>query len=245
MTKNKIILPKTLQQKDIDFLTQGKGNPEWEKFIGKPKISYSDINLFLDSTYSSNPIRDYVLQQFLKVPSVIHSSFGEFGHAMEDYICKRENNYGFTEPELKVLEQIEPLGTYQTGFLIDFNDFSLVGLTDDMCFEDCNEKVIRDYKSASESSYLKRYADKKNNLQLNIYALEWMENKGIIPHRMELVTVERKGNPFKSEKLTVGENIWTKEYIVTKEELLILKQQIIDTVNLISEYYKIFTKINV
>lgn len=243
-----IILPKTFRQKDIDYLTQGKGNPDLNKYIGKPKISYSDLNLFLNETYSKNSLRDYVLQQFLKVPSSIPEAYGEFGKATEDYICKKENTWGFSDEERQVLDTIKPLGEFQQGFVIDFDDFVLIGLKDDVC-EVCDTRLIRDYKTASESSYEKQYKEAESNMQLKIYALSWYLNKHIIPDKLQLVVVERFGNPFAKEesdrKLRVGKNVWIKEFITNEKELLELKDEIVKNVRLISSYYQVFTKLNI
>lgn len=241
---NLISLPKTFKPKDIEYLTGGKGNSDWEQFLGKPKISYSDLNLFIDPTYSSNPVCDYIQQQFYSIPSTIHNSFGEFGKACENYICNKDNSWGFVDEELKVLDNISPLGEFQQGFVINFDSFILTGLKDDVC-EDCELRIIRDYKSASEDSFNKRFADKKTNFQLQIYALNWLLNKKMIPDRMELIVIEREGNPYKGEKLRVGKNVWKKEYTTNEKELLEVKQLILDSVKIISQYYQTFLKLNV
>ena len=235
--ENKIQLPKTFKQRDIDYL---KGNPDWQEHIGKPKISYSEISKMWENQYVKNPLKEYVLQHFLGQESTIPDVYGKFGSCVEDFICLGKQECELNESEKELLRQVKPYGNYQVPFLIDFGDFVFVGKKDDQN-DDCS--IIRDYKTASENSVTQYKEGYPKYKQLHAYALERYINHESIP-KLELIAIERLGNPFKSEPLKVGSNIWRYEFVPTEKELLELKENIINTVKEISDFYKVFLKLN-
>lgn len=242
MEENKILLPKTFRQKDIDYLTQGKGNPEWEKHIAKPKISYSEMSKMWENQYVKNPLKEYILQHFLGQESSIPDAYGIFGTCIEDFICHGKEECNLEDSEKETLKQITPYGNYQVPFLIDFGNFVFIGKKDD---QTTDAKIIRDYKTASESSVTQYDVGYPKYKQLHIYALERLINHNQIPEKLEVVAIERLGNPFKSEPLKVGKKVWQFDFVPTETELLELKELIINTANKISDYYKVFLRLNV
>ncbi|MEX0598709.1 MAG: hypothetical protein WD512_19655 [Candidatus Paceibacterota bacterium] len=211
---------------------------DWKKHIGKPRVSYSQINTWTNMSYEKEPKQAYIREKFLGIPKMIPEAFGQFGDAVEDYICFKKNEWGFSQTELDTLNKIKPLGTFQTPILIDFETFVLIGYLDDS-----NKTTIRDYKTASNSSK-EQYLNGEYK-KLHIYALDWLLNKGKMPKKLEVVIIERNGNAFGGGALTVGGQIWVKDFKPTEEELLTMKKLIIDTVSEISDYYKVFKKFTV
>lgn len=213
---------------------------------GKPRISYSQVNLFKELK-SFNMDREgwmeYVCLYFLGV-CFEDSGYGEFGHDCEDYIAERLHAHKFTDKEKSVLETIKPLGKFQTRLEVDFGDFVLL-----LIIDDANEdfSMIRDYKTGSETS-LGKYR-KDDYFQMDYYALGVQKNFGKIPE-MEVCAIERKGNPKfgKGEKgrgaLTVGDKVWYIPRETDEQRLAGVEHDIREAVKEISKWYKIFKKIN-
>ena len=230
--KNKIVLPKIFDKETWEKMGS---KPEWEQHIGKPRISYSQINTWTNTSYEKYPKYAYITENFLGVPKNIPEAFGEFGGVVEDYICYRKNDFGLKTSETKTLDKIKPLGTFQVPILLEFEGFVLIGYIDDR-----NDKILRDYKTASNSS--KEQYLNGDYKQLHIYALDDLLNKGKLVSKLEVVIIERLGNAFNGGGLSVGNEIWKKEFKPTKEELLEMRDKVQSITEEISEYYKVFLK---
>lgn len=217
--------------------------PEYEQHIGKPMISYSQITSWLDKK-GFNTGREgwveYIRKYFLgeEYPDM---GWSAFGNEVEAYICKEEGSgEAFTVSEKKVLDSIEPLGTYQTECIIDFNDFIVLGFIDDST-EDLS--ILRDYKTASKSSSAKYYTDEY--IQLLVYALFVKQKTGKLPEKLEVVIIERLGGAecFRGGGracLSVGNEVWKVEKEISEEKIKAIEQTIRETVSDISEYFQVF-----
>lgn len=221
---NNIILPRTTEN-------------------GKPRISYSQVKLFND-TKSFNlgveGILEYMVVYFLG-HTFPDTGWSIFGKDVEEYIANRDGEEKFTKTEKETLNKIEVLGVLSDNFEIDYGEFVLTGIIDDRT-EDWSK--IRDYKTASKNSAKQYYKD--NYVQLDLYALAGVEATGIIPE-LEVCIIERKGNANYGggrDALKVGKEIWYVPKQTTEERLETLKQKIFKTVCEISEYYKLFLKLN-
>lgn len=169
------------------------------------------------------------------------NGFATFGSQVEDYICgKPEAKEHFTAKEKETLDKITPLGVFQHEFKLQFDNFYVKGFIDDLTPD---YKLLRDYKTASENSKAKYYEDDYN--QLDIYALAIQQDFGFIP-QLEVAVIERIGNGFRGGRdvMTVGEQIWYIPRTTTEAKLLELKEYIINTTKEISDYYKVFLKLN-
>lgn len=217
---------------------------------GRPRVSYSQISSWnSDKAFNKPMIKDkfvevsgkegYILDKFLKYnfPSSPMDAFAPFGQKVEDAICNQDFK-GFYKNEIDTLKRIKPIGVFQKEFVIDFGDFTLSGFKDD-CDEE--ETILRDYKTCSVSS-LEQYK-KDTYYQLDIYALDTLKQKGRLPNTLEVVAIERKGNPFRGEELTVGENVWVIERQTSKERLEYLEEYIRATVEEISDTYKLYLEL--
>jgi hypothetical protein len=217
---------------------------------GKPRVSYSQVSSWnKKDSFNSPSINDkitkvsgkegYILDKFLKYqfPQTAMDAFAPFGQKVEDAICTQDFK-GFYANEIETLKKITPIGVFQKEFTIDFGDFVLLGFKDD-CDEE--EKHLRDYKTASASSVL-QYQE-NDYYQLDIYALDTLKSKGYIPDLLEVVAIERLGNPFRNEELTVGDTIWVIERETSLQRLQEVEEYIRRTVNEISETYKLFLEL--
>lgn len=222
--KNTIQLPKTTKE-------------------GKPRISYSQCNLWKESSSFNMGTEgwiEYICQYFLGF-SFEDKGWAEFGHDVEDYITKRDKESKFNDKEKYTLDKIETLGVFQKEIEVDFGDFILLVIIDDMLE---NMSRIRDYKTGSSNS-CERYR-KDDYCQMDVYALAIFKKFGIMPEA-EVCAIERKGNCMFGggrKALTVGDQIWYIPREITEERLEWLENDIRETVQEISENFKVFKKIN-
>lgn len=214
---------------------------------GRPRLSYSQVSSWgKDSSFNSPIINGktvkisgkegYILEKFLnyQFPQSAMDAFAPFGQKVEDAICEQDFK-GFYANEIETLKRIKPIGVFQREFTIDFGDFTLLGFKDD-CDEE--ETHLRDYKTASESSVQQYYGD--DYYQLDIYALDTFKKFGRLPEKLEVVAIERKGNPFRGEELTVGKEIWTIDRETSEKRLEFVEDKIRKTASEISDAYKLY-----
>lgn len=209
---------------------------------GKPRISYSQIKMWNSLkafNYKAEGALEYMIEYFYGETSE-DSGWGQFGKEVEAYIGERVGGESFSQAEKDTLEKIEPLGVLSDEFEIDFVDFAVTGIIDD---RSADWAKIRDYKTASHNSKKQYY--KPDYIQLSVYALAALEEHGIIP-QTEVCIIERKGRVFGKGRagLTVGGEIWYVDKTPSIQDLHDLKNNICRTVKQISDYYKMFLKIN-
>lgn len=226
MTPDQIILPQT----DED---------------GRHYISYSQWTSWKSSKSFSLGVKgriEYMVGYFFgrRFPD---QGWAEFGQDVEDYICEKTKADKFTKEERKVLDQIEPLGVFQTEVKWEFfPGVYLKGYIDD-ALPDFTK--IRDYKTGSKSSTQQYW--ELGYKQLNIYAGWVQQEYGFIPET-EVCAVERKGNCFgmvgARDRLSVGGKVWYIPRVVLQEDIEGVRAELIAATFEISEAYKIFKKLN-
>lgn len=210
---------------------------------GKPRFSYSQYRLWKDKvSFNLNKEGwiEYICHYFLGYDWA-DAGWGEFGHDVEDYVTLRIKEQRFTEKEKFTMDKIKPLGNFQQEIEVDLGGFIFLSIIDDAT-EDFRR--IRDYKTASENSSKQYRQD--DYWQLDSYGLAIKKKFGFIPEA-EVCIIERKGNAMFGggrKSLSVGEKIWYVPRLLTEDRLSFLEQDIIKTVHEVSEYYKIFRKIN-
>lgn len=210
---------------------------------GIPYISYSQYknwNSAKSFHLRAEGRHEYMLEYFFgeEFPDM---GWAQFGSEVEDYICERKHSDVFSVEERAVIDTIEPLGVFQQEFLLDFGDFALLGFLDDAT-EDF--KHIRDYKTCSENSSKQYYKD--DYYQLDIYAL-WVAQKfGYIPDRMEVLMIERTGNPFKGggrSVLQVGSKWWSHERQTSHQRVEFLQADITRVAHEIAQSWGVYQKL--
>jgi hypothetical protein len=237
---------------------------------GNYYISYSQISSFLsDKGFNTGlPGSLEYIQRYFLGKDWPDAGWALFGAQVEDYICYRDYSIekireidkelgrvgeetienaikSFSYSEQDILNEIEPLGTYQrTVKLWIYDNVYVYGFIDD-CTDDYS--IMRDYKTGSKTS-VKQYSTDKYK-QLDIYSLFALQETGKIPEKLEVCAIERKGNCFgmtnRRDLLSVGKEVWWIERSTSKEKLEVLKLHIEDTIKKISDLYKIFLKTNV
>lgn len=250
---------------------RGGYKKEHKKYIGKSYVSWSTCETFNDKTGFNTGLLgefEYILNKLSKI-EFPEMGWGIFGSEMEAYITLRNKTdlsdveekvqqefqdalKNFTEKEKEVLNQIEPLGVFQDEicYYVEELDIIVLGYVDDRTKEDeqGNIRLMRDYKSKSESSKKDLHLDKKH--QIELYILGYRQ-RGLNVQNAEYCIVERLGgkecmNGGGRESLSVGERIWYEPYKWDEERLKITHQMIIDTAIRISSikdtYDKYFTQ---
>ena len=79
---------------------------------------------------------------------------------------------------------------------------------------------------------------------MDIYSAAIQQETGKLPEDVRVILIDRKGNAFKGEELTLGEEFVT---IIKKVDDKRIKQVIKDVEKVakeISEYYQLFLKLN-
>jgi hypothetical protein len=263
MSKNQTVLPKIYTQE----IWERYKNPHNKKYIGKHYISWSQIESFNDKSGFNTGLLgefEYILGYFLgiKFPDL---GWGDFGSEAEAYITLRDKdvntleesdkNYllaaqkNFTPREKETLEKIKPLGIFQDEicYYVEELDVIVLGYTDDRTPE-INGKIIkllRDYKTKSQSSKKDLHLDKKH--QIELYVLGYRQ-QGLEVENAEYCIIERLGgkecfNGGGRESLSVGKEIWYEPYSWDEERLKDTHKMIVETVKKISSLYSTYLKI--
>lgn len=212
---------------------------------GNSYLSYSAIKAWREEKGFNTGLLgkyEFMMNYFFGEEFGDEKGWAEFGKDIESYIVERGSSDKFTDREKAILDTIKPLGVFQQEIKIPFNGFYIKGFIDDLS---PTFKKVRDYKSASKKSGEKYYKPEYD--QLDLYCLGVEALKGFIPDELEVVIVERKGNPFKGggrSVLEVADNVWYVKRETSPERLEKIKQDIQATANEISKYYSVFLKLN-
>lgn len=236
-----LVLPKVFDKELCDKL----GNPEWEKHIGKPMVSWSQIEVFNDKKGFNTGLlgrHEYMRKYFLG-EKYDDMGWGTFGTEAQEYIQEGKHSDKFTAAEKKVLDTITPLDIFEQPVILDFKTFIVLGFIDGLS-EDW--KKMRDIKTKSENSKKDLFTGKKH--QLELYSLFVEQEKGFLPE-CEYVIVERLGGREcmmggGRNVLSVGERVWYEPYKITKKRLAETKKLVKSTVKEISNCYKVFLKLS-
>lgn len=218
---SKIVLPKT----------DSKGNYY---------VSYSQLSTWKKSK------REYIRQYF----------FGELfeGNAYTDFGSKvgkaLENNdfSEFTKAEQKILKSIPRYDEFEREIKLDLGGFYVKGFIDTSSAPEESEKGkhirrIADYKTGDKAKKASEYQS-DDYTQLDIYAAALEQEFGTLPDSVCVYLIDRKGNAFQNEELVLGDGFITITKDTTPERVKAVKEDIIETVQEISDYYQLFLKLN-
>ncbi len=250
-----------------EIWTRGGSKKEHKKYIGLPYISWSQVETFNDKAGFNTGLLgefEYLLNRFQKI-EFPEMGWGIFGSELEAYVTLRKQKdlsnieekvqkefqdalKNFTQKEKDVLNTIEPLGVFQDEICYYIEELGIIvlGYIDDRSKEDKNGliKMMRDYKSKSESSKKDLHLPKKYQIELYILGLR---QRGLTVENAEYCVVERLGgkecmNGGGRESLSVGDRIWYEPYSWTEKRLEETHQMIIDTALKISSLKTTFDK---
>ncbi len=258
-----IILP---GQYTEEVWIRGGSIPQYKKYIGKYYISWSSCESFNDKSGFNTGLLgefEYILNKFCntKFPDL---GWGQFGSETEAYITLRNKTdlsdiekkvqgefkdalRNFTQKEKDILDKIEPLGVFQTEicYYVEELDIILLGYVDDHSpIVNGKIKMLRDYKTKSESSKKDLHDPKKHQIEGYILAFN---QRGIEVENAEYCIIERFGgkecmNGGGRESLSIGDRIWYEKYNWDEARLKVTHQMIIDTATRISSLYETYLK---
>ena len=207
----------------------------------KPVTSYSQVSLWREKKSFNLGTKGYIeyIRKYLfgeQYPDP--HGWAAFGRKVEDAL--EANDFkGFTEREVTVLKKVKTLPVYQKDMHIDYGDFTLYGIIDN-CTEDLSK--FKDFKTASKNS-AKKY-ESPDYKQLHIYASAILKQTGKLPEEVSVCVIERFGNPFKGESLSVGNDVWEIEKTIKIEDIEAVDNYVLSVVAEISNCYKVFEKLN-
>lgn len=242
MEKLKIELPKKYEYKE------GISRPEYKKYDGWNKISYSQNNSFKD--YLMQYLQDYIL----KVGSGESGIFASFGSDCGDYLNPYdEREYNLLSDEDKViLNSLKDNHTKDAEFeyeiLIDLEPFGLektcVQAFTDRQYPSNGKLNVNDYKTLTVKTK-KAYYESDEYKQLLIYGFG-LEELGFTIGEMYVEGLGRLGNTVEKGNKNVlrlsGELIKIdKPYNRDKAKKAV--QEIAENCKEISEYFKVYQKI--
>lgn len=236
MKLQKIKLPKKYQY------IEGQSRPEYKKFDGWEKISYSQFTSFKD--YKFGYIQDYILKCAKR--DGIFALYGGFcGKYFED---GTKSEY-LTEFDMQTIDSIEkyPSSRYESEIVIDLEPFGLFktclqGFSDHEYIIE-NKLCVGDLKTGNSDSMLDKYGDMNKYFQTRLYAYE-RENQGFEIGSCKVIHLGRKGNNFNiGDKNCLRLNGVIDEIPTPYNRLEVekyIKESIVTTCLEISEYFSVF-----
>lgn len=220
---NKIILPKT-DDNNIFYL------------------SYSQI-----STWKKNK-RDYIRQYFFgeKDNKDILKPYGDFGNKVGEAL---ENNdfSEFNEEEQLLMKSIPRYDEFEREIKLQMDGFYIKGYIDTNTSSHTSKdkkkielvNKIADYKTGEIEKRRPEY-ESDEYLQIPIYAAAIEQETGHLPSEAYVFLIERNGNAFKGEKLTLGNKYVTITKDISKKRIDLVLKEIQQIAEEISDYYKVF-----
>lgn len=173
---------------DTWFYKQPKYQEQLKPFLGKPYISYSTMESWLEYR------EDFIKEKLVGLPQSfgIYKEFGSYlGQAYEEGTFPKENQYGFVGQENINLEEIRhPNAEYEKLIIIDCGEYFIVGFIDKFVrFED--GVWVNDLKTIGKDKEKKYQGEDYTQVILYSYALEQIGEK---IKRTDVLAVRREGS---------------------------------------------------
>ena len=240
-------------------------NPHNKQFIGKPYVSWSQIETFNDKEGFNTGLKgefEYMRKYFSK-EKYPDMGWGQFGSEAEAYITVRDTDpkklddfdrecveaakRNFSAEEKATLEKIEPLGVFQDEicYYIEELDVIVLGYIDDRNRpRNGKVKLLRDYKTKSKNSKKDLHLPKKH--QIEIYVLG-LKQRGLEVQNTEYCIVERLGGGEcmrggGRDVLKVGNEIWYEPYEIKEGRLEETHNMLVESIQRISRLYTSYQK---
>jgi len=173
---------------DTWFYKELKYQEELKPFLGKPYISYSTMESWLEYT------EDFIKEKLVGLPQQpgAYKEFGSYlGHAYEHGEFPTDNPRGFTGQENINFDDIRhPDAEYEKLIIIDMGEYFIVGFIDK--FLRLEDGVwINDLKTLGKDKEKKYQGEDYTQVVLYSYALE---QKGEKIKRTDVLAVRREGS---------------------------------------------------
>jgi hypothetical protein len=194
---------------------------------GNSYLSYSQIQTFKRSK------DDYYEQYILKKPFE-GNAYTDFGSKIGEALEKNDFTK-FAKREQKVLGNITRLDEFERRVYLRYKEFYLIGFIDTN--SNSLDKII-DYKTGGFGKHVNYMYDDYNQLQ--IYALALRQETGKFVKEATVEFIERSGNAFKGQQLSVA----PKEPIIIHQDIseTKLKRVYWDTLRTAKEIEEFYSK---
>lgn len=200
-------------------------------------LSYSQMSMWKKSK------RDYMRQYFYGEEDTkdFLKPYGDFGSKVGEAL--EDNDFsGFTEEEQKFLKTIPRLEEFEREIFLQLDGFYIKGFVDtNTSPEDGYVKKLADYKTGEISKRTAEYESDNYN-QTEIYSAALEQEFGKLPDEAQVIIIQRDGNAFKGEKLTLGDKFHIVDKPITRERIDQVKAECQAIAEEISKYYTIYLK---
>ena len=199
---------------------------------GDQYLSYSQINSF--NSYK----RDYIRGYFFK-EEFVSNPYIDFGSLIGEALEKGDFS-NFTKKEQEYLKKVPRLDSFEYEIRIEMDGWYVTGFIDSAS-KDLTH--IIDYKTADNKKKESYYRSPEYR-QLEIYSLAVKKDTGRLPKKVQVIMIDRKGNSFKGEDLTLGLKTKVVNRKITTKILQDTEEYLQKSAEEISEYYRIFNFLN-
>lgn len=219
---------------DLPKVYENEGG-NYPQHVGKPKLSYSAYNSFLEESYKGEFFANY----FLGIRSE-GNIFTEYGSKCGEYLEKLEKS-DLSEFDISVLEKIErpENARYEVEVVIDRGSYVIQGFIDQE-FKVPDGLVIKDLKTGAIDKKAKDYAS-EDYQQTTLYAYQReLEGENIVYSGVMLL--DRKGNGQEKYPLRLTGEIADIPTPYSKERAEEFLKKFDKVAMQIEEYHKVYKK---
>jgi len=209
--------------------------------LNLPKQDEQGVSMYSYSQHAKwfDNRKEYIKQYFFK-DTFEGNSYTEFGTKVGEAL--ENNDFSmFSKKEGDTLSSVTRLDEFERPIKLSFPElnFYIRG------YIDTNDKALTtliDYKTGDVSK-ISKYEDEEYD-QLAIYAAAIEQEMGVLPSKAYVQLIEREGNPWKAEVLSVGNKVHNIPQDITLKNIKSVKAKIVKGAREVSSFYKVFTKLN-
>ena len=219
---------------DLPKVYENEGG-NYPQHVGKPKLSYSAYNSFLEESYKGEFFANY----FLGIRSE-GNIFTEYGSKCGEYLEKLEKS-DLSEFDISVLEKLErpENARYEVEVVIDRGSYVIQGFIDQE-FKVPDGLVIKDLKTGAIDKKAKDYAS-EDYQQTTLYAYQReLEGENVVYSGVMLL--DRKGNGQEKYPLRLTGEIADIPTPYSKERAEEFLKKFDKVAMQIEEYHKVYKK---
>mgnify|MGYP003657701930 CR=1 FL=1 len=192
---------------------------------GISRLSYSQISLFKRS-------KSEYYESYIEGKPFEGNEYTDFGSKVGEAL--EHNNFkAFKKDEQETLKKVKRLDEFEREVRLNYEGFYVLG------FIDSNKKdftKIIDYKTGGLKKEF-QYSKPDYN-QLCLYALSLRQETGITPVEASVEFIRRKGNAFRGQALTVGDEVISIPVDISLERLKIVYWDTLNVAKEIEQFYK-------
>ncbi len=221
-------------------------DPRWDKYEGKPQLSYSQYTSFNDKSYW----REYYVQYFSGIKSE-SNEFAEFGSligtTIEQIGLGQEITTGISDEDLKVIKEnfdFTGKNKYEDFILIDCGWFVIIGFADRVKYLPKKTVEVEDVKTLNIKTKSSFYVSDEYQ-QTNLYAY-FFESDGFKIKDCSVVGFGRRGNSINGTgnyKMRLDGEVVKIPTPYTKERAEKAISKIKETAEQIAKEYEIYQKL--